>query len=693
MELAKAYVQIIPSAEGIKGGLEKAIGGEAASAGSSAGSLLGGNLVSTLKKVIVAAGIGKFIQSTLDAGGALQQSFGGLDTIYGEASEAAKKYAKDAAAAGISMNDYAEQAVSFGASLKMAFEGDTAKAVEAANTAIMDMTDNAAKMGTPLESIQNAYQGFAKQNYTMLDNLKLGYGGTKKEMERLLEDATKLSGVEYDIDNLGDVYEAIHVIQGELGLTGVAADEAATTFTGSMGAMKAAWENFKGELTTGGDITSSLNTLFGNVEVFIKNNMIPMITTLFKSLPDALKQAVEFGVRSLNQITSSLPDIINTGIEIVGGIVNGILSAIPYLAEAAWNLINALADYLLSGDWISIAQNIIKEFSNNMNVAAGEIFGTDSGIIEALKDGIVNGIPKLIEKALTIIEKFTAFIADHAGDIVETGIGIIKALVQGLINAFPTIIATVPKIIINITRVINENMPKILKVGLDIIVMLAKGIINNIPVIKANMGNIVKAIIGVVEAINWLNLGSKLITLFGNGIKALLHFPIDFIKSLVQSFIETITGGGWSSLGSNIIHGIAEGILNAAGAVIEAAKSVAGNIFGAVASFFQIGSPSKLMADKIGEMIPAGIAEGIEDNMKPLRNAMADVASEATASYNTDVALASRSTAAAQTSAINYGGVTINVQADSIQQSREFVDWLENQLAQRTQNRRTAALA
>ena len=179
-----------------------------------------------VKKLIVAAGIDTVLKSAIEEGGKLQQSFGGLDTIYGEASSAAKEYAVQAAAAGISANDYAEQAVSFGASLKQAFGGDTTKAVEAANTAIMDMTDNAAKMGTPIESIQNAYSGFAKQNYTMLDNLKLGYGGTKSEMERLLADAEKLTGVHYDISNLGDVYDAIHAIQGDLGLTGVAAQEA-----------------------------------------------------------------------------------------------------------------------------------------------------------------------------------------------------------------------------------------------------------------------------------------------------------------------------------------------------------------------------------------------------------------------------------------------------------------------------------
>ena len=214
-DLGQAYVQIVPKAEGISNKISNLVAPGSEKAGQEAG----GGIASGIKKAIVAAGVGAavvgVVKGAVEEGGKLQQSYGGLETIYGDAAEAAKKYALEAAQAGISANSYAEQAVSFGASLKQAFAGDTTKAVEAANTAIMDMTDNAAKMGTPIESIQNAYQGFAKQNYTMLDNLKLGYGGTKTEMERLLADAEKLSGQEYNIDNLGDVYDAIHVIQGE----------------------------------------------------------------------------------------------------------------------------------------------------------------------------------------------------------------------------------------------------------------------------------------------------------------------------------------------------------------------------------------------------------------------------------------------------------------------------------------------
>ena len=642
MELAKAYVQIIPSASGIQDNIEKAISGDVSGAGISAGKVFGAGLVKAISGVVAAAGIGNIIRKSLDMGGALQQSYGGLETIYGEAAEAAKKYAAEAAKAGISANDYAEQAVSFGASLKQAFSGDTTKAVEAANIAIMDMTDNAAKMGTPIENIQNAYQGFAKQNYTMLDNLKLGYGGTKTEMERLLADATKLSGVKYDISNLGDVYSAIHVIQQNLGLTGVAAQEASETFSGSMGAMKAAAENFMANLALGEDITEPLRIMVGNAVVFVQNNLLPMIKNVFMAVPTLLRE-------SLSMITES--------------------------------------------HWVDAAVNIMNGLKNSIDNFSGQILGVDSTIVESIKNGIINGIPRLVDGVVNLIKSFTGFMASHAGEVVETGIGVIKSVVQGIINAMPTLIQNVPIIIQNITRVINENMPKILKAGLDIIVMIGKGIIQNIPVVIANMGNIVKAIIGVVEAINWINLGANLIKLFATGIKNLIPMALEFFKAMISGFVEGITGGAnWLDLGANIIRGIANGITGAAHAVIEAARNVASNIFDSVAGFFRIGSPSRLMADKIGAMIPAGIAEGIEDNIRPLQSAMEEMAIDTVGSYDLNVAATPGMSTQSLQNSVNYGGVTINVTAANVQQSGDFVSWLEEQLASRETRRMVAAL-
>lgn len=390
--LGTAYVQIVPSAQGISGSITGVLGGEAKAAGTSTGK----SIASFAKKAIAAAGIGaaliKGLKSAIDEGAKLQQSYiGGLDTLYGDAADSARQYAREAAAAGISMNTYSEQAVSFGAALKAAYGGDTKKAADAANTAILDMADNSAKMGTSIESIQNAYQGFAKQNYTMLDNLKLGYGGTKKEMERLLADAQKISGVEYNIDNLGDVYEAIHVIQGEMGLTGVAAKEASETFSGSFNAMKASAQNLMGSLALGEDVVPAFTSLMESINTFVFHNLIPMIGNIVKSIPplivtyfrDMLPAMISKFVEFLSSITTRLsegansltgekvklwaqetiPKILTAAGELIAKLAKGFIDNIPKIIAAIGKIGLSIVQGLGSALWpkITEAANGIKE--------------------------------------------------------------------------------------------------------------------------------------------------------------------------------------------------------------------------------------------------------------------------------------------------------------------------------------------
>ena len=374
-EVARATVTIVPNMKGAREKISKDMGANTASAGKTAGTSFGKSMIGTVSKIITVAGIGKMIGDTLNAGADLQQSFGGLDTIYGDAAASAKEYAYIASQAGISANDYAEQAVSMGAALKAAFGGDTAKAAEAANTAIMDMADNAAKMGTPLESIQNAYQGFAKGNYTMLDNLKLGYGGTKTEMERLLKDATKLSGVEYDISNLGDVYDAIHVIQEDLGLTGVAADEAKTTFSGSFNAMKAAAQNTMANLALGEDIKPSLDALAGTVKTFLVDNAMPMIGNIAKQIPTFIGQLPTY-------IADMAPDIMTGAAEIVSNLATGLIENIPVFVAGVGTLLQSIWTGITSIDWTSaglIVVNLLSAAWEGLKTAASAIWDTVVG--------------------------------------------------------------------------------------------------------------------------------------------------------------------------------------------------------------------------------------------------------------------------------------------------------------------------
>lgn len=573
-ELGKAFVQIVPSAKGISGSISKELGGEAGSAGKSAGL----NIVGAIKGAIAAAGIGTALKAALEAGGNLQQSFGGLDTLYGDAADAAKKYAVEAAQAGISANSYAEQAVSFGAALKGAFGGDTAKAAEAANTAIMDMADNAAKMGTPIENIQTAYQGFAKQNYTMLDNLKLGYGGTKSEMERLLADATKLSGVEYNIDNLGDVYDAIHVIQGDLGLTGVAAEEASTTFTGSFGAMKAAGENLLASLALGENLGPSLDALGQTVSNFLLNNLFPMITNILSQLP-----------------------------QLLGGVADFIIQAAPQVMDAAISLVMKIGEAFITFDWIGLGISLIDAISGAIDSAAGSNFAGDTTVIDTFLQNLTNGFPQLLSKGVELVLK----------------------VVEGLLSSLPSVVITAGTIVNKMTTTILSLLPSVLQSGTKLILSLIDGIIRNLPSIVQSVFTIITTFVSTVgqQLPTILSQGITIVGKLVSGLIQAIPQIIVAVPKLIGAIVDGFSNFDWWSIGKNIVKGIAEGLKNAAGMIADAAKEAAKKAFNAAKDFLGIDSPAK-KGIYIGEMYDAGIAEGISGGRSLINDAISDLSTD-----------------------------------------------------------------
>lgn len=403
-DLGTAYVKIAPQAPGIEGKIEGLLnkGGDGAE---KAGRGLGSKILGGMAALGIGAAVGNMVKEAFNAGGALQQSFGGLDTLYGESSAVMKEYAASAAEAGISMNNYAEQAVSFGAALKQAYGGDTLAAAEAANTAILDMADNAAKMGTPLESIQNAYQGFAKGNYTMLDNLKLGYGGTKEEMERLLADAQKISGVEYDITNLGDLYSAIHVVQTELGISGVAAGEAATTFTGSFGAMKASWENVLAALTTGEGMDTAMQNLSNSVGNFA-NNVLSMLETLAPQLPGLITNLADV-------IIDHAPEFIAAGVELIVKLAAGLVQAIPQVIAKLPEIFSRCKEAFAGIDWAQLGKDLINGIVKGLVSAATSLY-------KSIKDIIKNALRKGQDAAKT--GSPSRLFADELGKWIPAGV-------------------------------------------------------------------------------------------------------------------------------------------------------------------------------------------------------------------------------------------------------------------------------
>ena len=436
-ELGKAYVQIIPSAKGISGMIQKEMGGEVASAGVSAGESLGSKMVGALKAVVVAAGIGKVIGSALSEGAALQQSLGGIETLFKDSADKVKGFANEAyKTTGLSANKYMENVTGFSASLLQSLGGDTNKAAETANMAMIDMSDNANKMGTSMESIQMAYQGFAKQNYTMLDNLKLGYGGTKQEMQRLLADAEKLTGVKYDINNLSDVYSAIHAIQENLDITGTTAKEAASTFTGSFESMKAAAQNVLGKLAIGENILPSLRALVDTTSTFLFNNFLPMLGNVFSGLGVVLSEGISnvvsqiFGESIGNAVNSQLSRVVGifqTFFDMIFGSLNredniDILEALGFSKSAANQIVNIAENIRITivnigsaiGDILGIAGEFVSEL---LGIESGEqgvnLLGT---AFELLSSALKN--------VSSFIKEITNFFKENqaAADLLKTAI-------------------------------------------------------------------------------------------------------------------------------------------------------------------------------------------------------------------------------------------------------------------------------
>ena len=424
-EIAQAYVQLIPSARGITGKIQSILDPEASAAGQSAGQSLGSSLVSVMTKVIAAAGIGKAFSAAISEGAALQQSLGGIETLFKDSADKVKGFANEAyKTTGLSANAYMENVTGFSASLLQSLGGDTDKAAETANMAMIDMSDNANKMGTSMESIQLAYQGFAKQNYTMLDNLKLGYGGTKQEMQRLLSDAEKLTGVKYDMNNLSDVYSAIHAIQENLDITGTTAREAATTFTGSFESMKAAAQNVLGKLALGENILPSLHALLKTTSTFLFDNFLPMVGNIFSGLGLVLTEGISqiasqlfgdaFGSAVYSQL-SRVTGIFQTFFDMIFGSLSkqdniDILTMLGFSEGAANQIVN-------------IADNIRVTFEN-IGVVAGNVASIVVdfvGDLLGIKDGeqgvnllgfAFEGISGFIREASESLSKFTSWLKD-----------------------------------------------------------------------------------------------------------------------------------------------------------------------------------------------------------------------------------------------------------------------------------------
>ena len=477
-----------------------------------------------------------------------EQLVGGVETLFKDNAETVENYANNAyKTAGLSANEYMETVTGFSASLLQSLSGDTEKSAKYADQAVTDMSDNANKMGTSMESIQWAYQGFAKQNYTMLDNLKLGYGGTKEEMQRLLDDAEKLTGKKYDISNFADVTQAIHAIQTEMGITGTTAKEASTTIQGSVSSMKSAWQNMLTGIAS--ENTENIGNLVNNLAdsvITAGQNILPRVQEIASGIVNVLPQIVE-------KLNENLPMLLESGTQILQTLINGFTQSLPNLMPMATNLVTTLLTFL------------IENFPTIINAGVQ--------ILLSLVQGIAQSLPQLIPTVVNAIITIVDNLISNIDLIVDAGIQLLLGLAQGLINATPQLIERIPTIISNLITAITNNLPKLIETGITLIVKLAEGLIKAIPQLISKIPEIIGALVsGFGNYIsNIWEIGKNIVSGIWEGIKNAKDWLIGKVKEWCGSILDGIKSffGIHSpsavfrdQIGTNLALGLGEGFSN-----------------------------------------------------------------------------------------------------------------------------------
>ena len=749
-DIGKAYVQIVPTAKGISGQIEKEMGGVGKSAGTSFsggfGSVIGG-----VGKVAIAAvgaaatAVGGIVTSATKNFADYEQLVGGVETLFGDSANYVINRASAAfETAGLSANDYMETVTSFSASLLQSLGGDTEKAAKVADQAIVDMSDNANKMGSSMESIQNAYQGFAKQNYTMLDNLKLGYGGTKEEMKRLLEDAQKISGQKFDLSSYSDIIEAIHVIQTEMGITGTTSKEAASTISGSLSMMGSAWQNVVTQMASGemDRFDESIWDLVYSVETFA-NNIMPVVqqalsgvTTLISDLAPEISAAIP------GLVAQVLPGLLDAAVQILQTLAEGILQAVPQLMPTLNSVILQLIQVIvqLLPQLLTVGAQIIAELASGIGQALPtlipEIAAIVPDIVQALIDnaplliqaaielinglvqGLMEGLPVLIEALPTIVQSLVDTLVANLPLLIDACVQLVNGIVAALPTIIQAILTALPTIIDSVTQGLITCTPQLV----DGCIQLANGIIAALPQIMAAliaampqiMSSMAQAlatgfplflseITRLITSI-WTQVftfGAQLLAQVGSNLSQLLAVAVQWLGQLpnkaayfagrmigefinllrtlpskiqqiltqalnavkswgqklvaegpkmAKEFIEKLVNGFKGigeklvSVGKDIVSGLQKGIKDSWKNLTDWVKSLAGDLIKGLKDSLKIKSPSRVMADEIGQWIPAGIAQGIQNGMHFIDDAVNGMSSDltltATSAISSDMAAA-----------------------------------------------------
>lgn len=548
IELGKAYVQIMPSAKGISGGITNQVVPAADAAGRTGGLTLGKKLAAVASAAIAAAGIGKAIAASIEEGGKLQQSIGGVETLFKSSAGMVKRYAQEAyRTTGVSANSYMENVTSFAASLVSSCGGNTKKAAKLANTAMTDMGDNANKMGTDMELVQETYQSLARGNYEMLDNLKLGYGGTKSEMERLMKDAEKLTGEHYTVGDFGDTVKAIHAVQEHLKITGTTAKEASTTLQGSFNSTKASFQDVLGNLSDGElDITPSLNALATTTSNFLFNNFLPMVGRIFKNLPGAIGTFIQAAAPNVQKGIQGL--FSNLGIKIGFSRITSSFSKITSAIQPVVNTIKNSFSHLNFSGLQSLANAILPAvsagFSSFVSVAGPAV----SGVVKSFAS-LWNAAQPLVSVIAGALKPAFQVLGAFLG-------GVFKGVLSTIKFAFDAL-----KVVIQVITPIIQVIVNVFKAFSPVITTLARFIGELIGTFGSlsTAGKVMKSLVSGA----WNGIKSA-VSVAGGGIKSVVNAVKTAWNALGKagSWLKNAASGAWHGLG-NVVSGVSRGIKGA----------------------------------------------------------------------------------------------------------------------------------
>lgn len=613
-EIATAYVQIEPTFKGVQDKIKKEL--DSGNAGEESGRSIGSKFASGFASVVGTAGkvvagavatgsaaVGKVVSDSAAQFAEYEQLVGGVETLFGSSYDSIDEFveatgigAEEAGAAweqyqnrqqtvldnaanayqtaGMSANEYMNTVNGFAAALNNSLGEYAWQSANYADMAVGDMADNANKMGTSMEAVQNAYAGFSKGNFTMLDNLKLGYGGTKTEMERLMRDAEQMEGLiegSLSVDNFADVVDAIHIVQENMGITGTTAREAATTIQGSLAQLQASWTNvLTGMGDKDADLSALIGTLVDNAQTFI-GNMLPVIEQALTGVSTMIAELAPVIASELPALLqSALPMLLTSGVQVVETLAQGILDSIPLLMPQITELIVQLGTMLIE--------------------MLPQLIQVGAEVILSLAMGIAQALPELIPTIVDVILTITEYLVDNIDLLIDAALQLMIGLAVGLIQALPVLIQKVPEIIVKLVSALIREGAKLLEAAKALINKLKEGISQYAPL--------------VIQA------GKKLMEDF----KAKL---LEFVKKFVD-------------IGKNIVEGIKEGISSAWSSLTNWFKEKLSGLVDGVKDFFKIGSPSKLFADEVGRWIPVGIAQGINDGMGALDKAVQGMTAEVT---------------------------------------------------------------